>query len=47
LLTEIGRRRGGLRKGGVVDLHKAAELLVHDFRAGVIGPISLETPPSA
>ncbi|MBA2543394.1 MAG: ribosome biogenesis GTPase YlqF [Deltaproteobacteria bacterium] len=45
LLTEIGRRRGGLRKGGVVDLHKAAELLVHEFRGGLLGPISLEAPP--
>ena len=45
LLTEIGRRRGGLRKGGVADLDKAAELLVHDFRAGLIGPITLEAPP--
>lgn len=44
LLLEIGRRRGLLLKGGVVDLHKAAELLVHEFRAGTIGPISLETP---
>ncbi len=42
LLTEIARRRGGLKKGGEVDLHKAAELLVHEFRAGVIGGISLE-----
>lgn len=45
LLTEIGRRRGALRKGGVVDLHKAAELLVHDFRAGALGHVSLEAPP--
>jgi ribosome biogenesis GTPase A len=45
LLAEIGRRRGGLRKGGAVDLHKAAELLVHEFRAGVIGHVSLEEPP--
>ena len=44
LLTEIGRRRGGLRPGGKVDLHKAAEIFVHEFRAGVIGPISLERP---
>lgn len=46
LLAEIGRRRGGLRKGGVVDLHKAAELLVHEFRAGMLGQITLETPPA-
>jgi ribosome biogenesis GTPase A len=47
LLREIGRRRGGLRKGGEVDLHKAADVLVHEFRDGAIGPISLEAPPSA
>jgi ribosome biogenesis GTPase A len=46
LLTEVGRRRGGLRKGGIVDLHKAAELLVHEFRDGALGPISLEEPPT-
>jgi ribosome biogenesis GTPase A len=45
LLSEIGRRRGGLRKGGEVDLHKAADVLVHEFRDGVIGSISLEAPP--
>jgi ribosome biogenesis GTPase A len=45
LLVEIGRRRGALRKGGIVDLHKAAEVLVHEFRAGVIGAVSLEAPP--
>jgi len=28
----------------VVDLHKAAELLVHEFRAGTLGAISLEQP---
>ena len=44
LLTQIGKRRGILLKGGVVDLHKAAELLVHEFRAGTLGAISLETP---
>lgn len=45
LLGEIGRRRGGLRKGGTVDLHKAAEIFVHEFRAGVFGPITLDLPP--
>ena len=44
LLREVGIRRGGLRPGGVVDLHKAAEVLVHEFRAGTIGRISLERP---
>jgi ribosome biogenesis GTPase A len=44
LLEAIGRRRGGLRAGGVVDLHKAADILIHEFRSGVLGRISLETP---
>lgn len=45
LLTEIGRRRGALRPGGLIDLHKAAEILVHEFRAGTLGRITLEVPP--
>ncbi len=44
LLVEIGRRRGGLRAGGAVDLHKAADVLIHDFRSGSLGRISLEQP---
>lgn len=45
LLAEIGRRRGALRAGGVIDLHKAADVLIHDFRDGNLGRISLEEPP--
>lgn len=44
LLAEIGRRRGCLRSGGGIDLHKASEILVHEFRSGGLGPISLESP---
>jgi ribosome biogenesis GTPase A len=44
LLVEIGRRRGGLRAGGTVDLHNAAGVLIHDFRSGSLGRISLEEP---
>lgn len=47
LLTEIGRRRGGLKPGGTVDLHKASEILVHEFRHGSLGRVSLEAPPAA
>jgi ribosome biogenesis GTPase A len=47
LLVEIGRRRGGLRSGGSVDLHKAADVLIHDFRSGALGRISLEEPTHA
>ena len=44
LLEEIGRRRGGLRSGGLIDMHKAAGALLHEFRSGSIGRISLELP---
>jgi ribosome biogenesis GTPase A len=44
LLDAIGRRRGFLRPGGFVDTHRAAEVLVHEFRAGKLGRISLEAP---
>lgn len=43
LLEEIGKRRGGLRAGGQVDLHKASEVLLLDMRGGKLGPISFET----
>jgi len=44
LVQEIGRRRGCLRRGGVIDLHKAAEILVHECRSGQLGRISFELP---
>jgi ribosome biogenesis GTPase A len=44
LIDEIGRRRGCLRAGGVVETYKAAAILVHDFRSGALGRISLEGP---
>ena len=44
LLTEIGRKRGGLLAGGQVNLQKAAENAIMDFRAGAWGRITLETP---
>ena len=44
LLEEIGRRRGALRAGGHVNIHKASEVLLMDYRSGKLGRISLETP---
>ncbi len=44
LLEAIGRSRGALMAGGKVNLQKAAELLIHDFRSGALGRITLETP---
>jgi ribosome biogenesis GTPase A len=45
LINEIGRRRGGLRAGGVIDRDKASDILIHDFRSGAIGRVTLELPP--
>jgi ribosome biogenesis GTPase A len=45
LLQEIGRRRGLLRAGGIVELHRSAELLVHEFRSGILGRITLDVVP--
>jgi ribosome biogenesis GTPase A len=44
LLVELGRKRGGLLAGGQVNLQKAAEIAINDFRTGAWGRISLETP---
>ncbi|MGB0467040.1 MAG: ribosome biogenesis GTPase YlqF [Pontibacterium sp.] len=43
LLEEIGRKRGGLRPGGRIDMHKASEVLLHEMRSGKLGRISFET----
>ena len=44
LLEAIGRKRGALQTAKRVNLQKAAEIVIYDFRAAVIGRISLETP---
>jgi ribosome biogenesis GTPase A len=44
LLDMIGRNRGCLRAGGIVDLDRAAKILLTEFRDATIGLISLETP---
>jgi len=44
LLADVGRQRGGLMSGGRVNLQKAAEIAIHDFRSGAWGRITLETP---
>ncbi len=44
LLDEIGRKRGALQGRGRVNMQKAAEIVIFEFRAGTLGPITLETP---
>ncbi len=44
LLEAIGRRRGALWAKGRVNLQKAAEIVLHEFRNGGLGRVTLETP---
>ncbi len=44
LMIAVGRKRGLLATGGVIDLHKASEAFLRELRAGKIGRISLEEP---
>jgi len=43
LLEAIGRKRGGLRPGGVIDMHKASEILLNELRGGQLGQITYES----
>ncbi len=44
LLSAIGRQRGAIQAGSRVNLQKAAEIVIFDFRANALGRITLETP---
>ncbi|MEW7864031.1 ribosome biogenesis GTPase YlqF [Aeromonas diversa] len=44
LMDAIAERRGCMRKGGVSDLHKVSEILIHELRMGQLGHVTLETP---
>ncbi|MDO9402518.1 MAG: ribosome biogenesis GTPase YlqF [Polaromonas sp.] len=44
VLDTIGRKRGALLGKGKVNLQKAAEIVMHEFRAGNLGRVTLETP---
>ncbi len=44
LLTAIGRQRGALQSGQRVNMQKAAEIVIYDFRAAALGRVTLETP---
>ena len=44
LLDAIGRKRSALQSGGKVNLQKAAEIVIHEFRTASMGRITLETP---
>ena len=44
VLEAIGLKRGAKVRGGGVQMHKAAEAVLMDFRQGLLGRITLETP---
>jgi ribosome biogenesis GTPase A len=44
LFDEIGKRRGCLMGGGIVDYDKTAELVLRELRAGKLGRITFEEP---
>jgi ribosome biogenesis GTPase A len=44
ILEAIGRKRGCLIAGGVVDLTKAAAILLDEFRGSKIGRFTMEQP---
>jgi len=44
IMSEIARKRGGLKAGGVINLHRGAEVLLHELRDGKLGRLTLELP---
>lgn len=46
VISAIARKRGYLRKGGKPDYEKAGRALIQDYRSGLLGRVTLETPES-
>jgi ribosome biogenesis GTPase A len=44
LIAIIGKQRGCLRTGGLIDVDRVAKILLNELRSGTLGRISLETP---
>ena len=42
LLELIGKKRGCIKKGGIVDMDKAQRMILSEFRAGKLGRITLD-----
>lgn len=47
LLEAVGRKRGCLVKGGVVDLEKAQNIVLTEFRSGKLGLVTLDEVPQS
>jgi ribosome biogenesis GTPase A len=44
VLEDIGRKRGAVLGKGKINLQKAAEIAIYEFRSATLGRITLETP---
>ncbi len=44
LLEAIGRKRGAVLSKGRINLQKAAEIVIYEFRSATLGRVTLETP---
>lgn len=44
VMEAIGRKRGCLQSGGIVNLEKASSVILRDMRSGAMGPITMEYP---
>lgn len=44
VMEAIGRKRGCLGAGGLVDLDRVAKILITEYRSGKLGRLTLETP---
>jgi len=44
IMDAIGRKRGAIVSGGIVDQEKVAKIILEDFRSAKLGKITLELP---
>ena len=42
IMQEIGRKRGAISSGGIIDDEKMARIILEDFRSGKLGKITIE-----
>lgn len=43
-MENIGKKRGCIRSGGVIDYTKVSKIILDEFRKGTLGKITLESP---
>ena len=44
IMDEIGKNRGALMRGGLIDYEKVSGIILDEFRKGTLGRITLEEP---